>query len=329
MLEDVGHKFGSHAAERPLRTALREDFVVAIGLKHGHVVLFFVLADFATHAHTFRQEVHELVVELVDLVAKLRDALRGNGFIANHKQREDIVEHVGRHLLLGVAPCVVGRAVAFHDEAVEAQVHCLLRNRCNQLAPTANVARVGDDGQVRIPAAQLDGNLPHGGIAVNLVVVRRKTAMNGSEPLHAGGVQALEGSNPQLEVGIDGIFHENDNIVTLQRVGKGLHRKGIRTRASTYPKNINAVFQGEFGMFRRSHFGGDEHSEFVFHALQPRQSLLAVSLESAGFRAWFPHAGTEVVAAQFLELSGCGHHLFFSFCRARSCDDERALVVAR
>ena len=59
-------------------------------------------------------------------MTKLDDALGAISLAAHYKQREDIVEHIGSDLLLGVAPCAVGIAVAFDDKSVETEVHSLL-----------------------------------------------------------------------------------------------------------------------------------------------------------------------------------------------------------
>ena len=78
-------------------------------------MLFLVLSYLTAHAHALCEDVHHLVVELVDLLAQLADALGGDGVVAYDEEREDIVEHIGCHLLLGVAPCLVGVAVALDD----------------------------------------------------------------------------------------------------------------------------------------------------------------------------------------------------------------------
>ncbi len=126
VFEDTGHKLSRHTALGALGTALGENLAVAIGLQDGHVVFLLVLTNLTADAHALRQQVHELVVEFVDLVAQLLDALGGNAFVADDEQRENIVEHVGRDLLTGIAPRIVGGAVGLHEESVEAQVHGLL-----------------------------------------------------------------------------------------------------------------------------------------------------------------------------------------------------------
>ena len=66
-LEHLGYEVGAHAAERTLHATLGENLVVTDSLQDGHVVLLLVVANLAAHSHALRQDVHELVVELVNL----------------------------------------------------------------------------------------------------------------------------------------------------------------------------------------------------------------------------------------------------------------------
>ena len=81
-LVDFLDELGVHAAEGALCAALVENLVVALCLQHGHVMLFLVLSYLTAHAHALCEDVHHLVVELVDLLAQLADALGGDGVVA-------------------------------------------------------------------------------------------------------------------------------------------------------------------------------------------------------------------------------------------------------
>ena len=81
-----------------------------------------------------------------------------------------------------VAPRLVGGAVRFDDQPVEAQVHGLLRKRCYQFAFTADVARIAQQRQLRQPAAQFDRDVPLGLVAVDRAVVAAESAVDGSQP---------------------------------------------------------------------------------------------------------------------------------------------------
>ena len=170
-LEYLGNEVTVHTAECTLCPALFENLCVAGSLKDCHVVLLLVLTDFTAYAHTLGEKIHELVVDFVNLMTELGDALCGSGLTAHYEQREDIVEHIGGNLLLGVAPCAIGIAVALNDKSVETEVHSLLAKRCHEFATTSNVRRVADDGQIGYATMQFDRNLPHRHVAVYLLVV--------------------------------------------------------------------------------------------------------------------------------------------------------------
>ena len=170
-LEYLGNEVTVHTAECTLCTALLEYLVVAGSLKDSHVVLLLILTDFTAYSHTLGEKIHELVVDFVNLMTELGDALCGSGLTAHYEQREDIVEHVGSNLLLGVAPCAIGIAVALNDKSVETEIHCLLTDRRHEFASSTNVRWVADDRQIGYAAMQFDRNLPHRHVAVYLLVV--------------------------------------------------------------------------------------------------------------------------------------------------------------
>ena len=125
-LVDMSYKVGIHTAKCALCTTLLKDFVVASRLKHGHVVLLLVLTDFATYAHTLREEFHELVVEIVYLMTQLRDTFGCYSFATHLKKAEDVVKNIRCNLLLSIAPCAIWVAMALNDKTIEAKVHSLL-----------------------------------------------------------------------------------------------------------------------------------------------------------------------------------------------------------
>ena len=219
--------------------------------------------------------------------------------------------------------------MALDDEAVEAQVHGLLRERGDEFASAADVRRVADERQLRVAAAQLNGYLPHGQVAIDFLVVAGEAAVNGTQASDAGGIQSLQGAHPEFQVGIDGVLHEHGHVDSPQRIGQRLHGKRIGRRAGTHPENVDAVFQGQLHVSGCGHFGSHEHARFLFHALHPGQCLLAVAFKAAGLGAGLPHAGAEVVAAQFFQLAGCRDDLLFAFGRARTGNHERAFLVGR
>ena len=329
VLKDVGHELGIHATEGTLGSTLVQNLVVSIGLQHRHVMLLLVLTDLAAHLHTLGKQVHQLVVELIDLLTQLGDALRLRVLIADDEQREDVVEHIGRHLLLGVAPGLIGIAVALDDQTVEAEVHRLLTERRNEFATAADMRGIADDRQLGDATAQLDGNLPHRGVAVDLLLVAGEAAMDGPQTLDASLIDALKGTNPQFKVRVDGVLHEHGHIGTFQRIGDSLHGEGVSRCAGANPEDINAILQGELHVLGGSHLGRDEHLGLLLHLSEPHEGRFAVALEASGFGTGFPYAGTEVVAAFHCQFTGSCHHLFLGLGRARACNHEGTFVVTR
>ena len=84
----------------------------------------------------------------------------------------------------------------FDNESVCAEVHGLLAERGNEVAASADVGGVADDGQSGDAAAQFDGNLPHGEVAVDCFVVAGEAAVDGTEFFDAGTVESLQCANP-------------------------------------------------------------------------------------------------------------------------------------
>ena len=109
-------------------------------------MLFLVLSDFAAYAHALAEDVDEAVVYLVYLLAESCDVFCCLCLFADDEYGEDEVEDVGCDLLAGVAPCLLRVAVALDDESVHAEVHGLLAGGGDEVASSANVAWVVDDG---------------------------------------------------------------------------------------------------------------------------------------------------------------------------------------
>ena len=61
--------------------------------------------------------------------------------------------------------------MALDDESVHAEIHSLLAEWCDEVASSTDVAWVVDDRKVWNTPAQLNRNLPHREVTVNLFVV--------------------------------------------------------------------------------------------------------------------------------------------------------------
>lgn len=90
--------------------------------------------------------------------------------IADDEQRQYVVEYVWGHLLLCIAPGLVGVAMALDNQSVETKVHCLLTEWRNEIAASADMTWVAYYWQVGYSPVQLYWNLPHRQVAVNLLV---------------------------------------------------------------------------------------------------------------------------------------------------------------
>ena len=153
--------------------------------------------------------------------------------------------------------------------------------------------------------------------------------MDGPQALDACLVESLHGSYPQLKVGVDGVLDEDGHIDSSQRIGQGLHGKGVGRGARPYPQDVHAVLQCQLDVLWRGHFGRDEHVGFFLYLLHPWQGFLAVALEATGLGTGFPYAGPEVMASFHGQLACRVHHLFLSLGTAGACNDEGTFVVAR
>ena len=176
---------------------------------------------------------------------------------------------------------------------------------------------------------ELDGDLPHRRITIDLLLVAGETAMDGPQSLYASLIDTLKSTNPEFEVGVDGILHKHRDIDTLQRVGKCLHGKGIGSGTRTYPEDVDAILQTEFHVLRCSHLSRDEHLGLLLHLSEPREGGLTMTLEAAWLGTGLPYACAEVVAAFHGQLTGRSHHLLFALSRTGACYHEGAFVVTR
>src|SRR5574344_1127907 len=132
---------------------------------------------------------------------------------------EDIIEHIRRYLLFGITPRLVRIAVALYDESVKTEVHRLLTKRSDQFSLTAYMTRVADDGQVRDSTTQLNRNLPHRQVAVDLLVITGESAGKGSHSFDTRLIDTFHTSEPEVQVVVDGILDQDRDVDTFQGIG--------------------------------------------------------------------------------------------------------------
>ena len=218
--------------------------------------------------------------------------------------------------------------MALYDETVEAEVHGLLAERGYEVAASAYVAGVTEDGQLGQTAVKLDGYLPHGSVAVELFFIAGETAVDGSKTLYACTVDSLECSYPEFKVRVDRVFDQHRIGYAAHGIGQQLHGEGVGAGAGTYPEYINIGFEGKFHMLGCGYLGGNEHAGFFFYALEPWQGFLAVAFKAAGLGARFPYSGSEHVAALAGKLHGGGKCLLLSLSGAGTCNYKGTTIVA-
>ena len=256
-------------------------------------MLFLVDTDLARDTHSFGQELQDLLVDVVDLATEGGKILGSLVRVTDDQEIQDVVEHVGRDLLSGVAPCAVRVAVRLDNQAVETQVHRLLAKGSDQLALASDVAGIAENRQVGHAAAQLDRDVPQRQVAVDLLVVRAETAVDSRQTVDACAIEALESADPQLQVRVDRVLDQNRDINAFQGVGDLLHGEWVNRRAGADPQHIDSSLQGLENMITVRDLGRDVHACFLFYPFQPRQADRANTLEASWFRTGFPNAGTE------------------------------------
>ena len=291
--EHLLDEFGTHATEGTLRTTLVQDFVVATSLKNRYIMFLLERTDFATYTHTLGQYFDDSIVAFVDLGTEFVQAFGAMLFLTDDEQVEDIAQDVRSYLLRSVTPGCIRVAMAFGDDTVEAQVHGLLAERSHQFTLATDVRWVAEDRQIGDATTQFDRNVPLRKVAINLLVVRRETTMDGTQALQTGTVDALERTDPKFEVGVHRILHQYGHVYTLQGVCQLLYGKRVSSGTGTYPKDVDACFQRFFHVLRGSHFGSGKHTCLGLDALHPCQTFHADTFETTRFGAWFPNACTE------------------------------------
>ena len=215
--------------------------------------------------------------------------------------------------------------MSLDHQTVEAHIHSLLREGRNQLTTTAHMARIAEDRQLGQTAAQLDGNMPLRSVAVDRLIVLAKSTVNSSQAGNARIIQALQCSDPQLEVGVYGVLDQHGHIVTLQRIGNLLHRKGVCRRACSNPENIDLRSQSSLDVLLGGHLNRSQHTQLALHTLEPLEARLTTALEASRLGAGLPHSGTENLHAIGSQTAGCLHYLLLGLGTARTRYNYRAL----
>ena len=157
---ELGEQVGGEAEVGAGGAAVGEHGGVALGLHGCEVVLLFDLADFGGDVHALGEQIDELVVDLVDVLAVLLEELCvgrfGGGVVA--QVGEEVAQLGGSELLAGVGEGALRVGVRFDDEAVEAHLDGLVGHCFHQVGAAGDVAGVADDGQGGDLAAEFEGD---------------------------------------------------------------------------------------------------------------------------------------------------------------------------
>ena len=145
--------------------------------------------------------------------------------------------------------------------------------------------------------------------------------MDGSQTSDPGVVDALDGSDPEFEVGADGVLHQHGDVYPAQRIGNLLHGEGVGGRTGSDPEQVDSTLQGCFDVSAGGDFRGGVHAGFVLHALEPGDTLFTDALEASGFGAGFPEPGTVDPDPFGCKGTGGLDDLFFGFGTARAGND--------
>ena len=326
-LENLLYTVRLDTPQCPLCRTLVQYLAVAFRLHHRQSMLLLIQTYLTRDAHASGQKVNQIVVNLVNLLTQRCQRSRKVNGIAYNQHRQDIIQYIRRHLLRCVTPGLVRLAVALHDQSIHTDIHRLLAQRGNQVPPSADMAGVAQYRQPGHTTVQLDGNLPHRHVAVQLFLVARETTVNSTHTLDTSLVYALQGTDPQFQVGIDRILDQYRDIYAFQRICQGLYGKGVGRCTGTHPQYVNTIFQSQFYVLGRCNLGSNKHASLFLYGSHPWQCYLAVALEPPRLCARLPNACTKNVTTFACQLHGSIHNLFLGFGTAWTCNYQRTYVV--
>ena len=173
---------------------------------------------------------------------------------------------------------------------------------------------------------QLDRNVPLRKVSIEFLVVGAETSVDSAQTLDARVVDTLQSTDPQFEVRVDRVLHEDRHVHTLQGIGDLLHSERVSRGARTDPEQIHAILQSLLDVLSGSHLGSDEHARLLLHLLQPWQSRHTVTLEAPWLGTWFPHTGAEHLDTVLSQLLSSIHHLLFRLRATWSRDHQRTFI---
>ena len=226
-------------------------------------------------------------------------------------------------LLFGITEGLIRIAMCFDDQSVKIQVHGFLGDVINELPVPAYMAGIGDDGHLRDPSAQLNGYLPLGNVPVYGLIITGKTTVDGSQLPDAGIVDPFYGTDPEIHIRIDWIFHQDRDVDSPEAIGNVLNSKGICRGPGSYPDDVHPIFQGLIHMFHIGHLGGYQHAGLLLNRLHPFEPDAAYAFEGIGPGPWLPDPRPEDLYPHLRQRDRRIYQLFLGLGTAWACHDNR------
>ncbi len=171
------------------------------------------------------------------------------------------------------------------------------------------MTRVNKDRELREETTQLNGNLPLRHISIFIRPICGEATVDSPQTLNPHDIESLQGPNPQIDIGIYGIFEQDRDINATQRLRYILHGEGVCGCPCTDPEDIDPRLQRLLDMPTIRDLRCYHHSELILHPPEPREPRNTNPLETVWTGARFPYPGAENLNSILLQLSRRIHHL--------------------
>ena len=183
---------------------------------------------------------------------------------------------------------------------------------------SCHMAWIHEERKLRIAAAELDSHLPLRVVTVFDLIDCRETSVNNAQLLDTGIAQALQRSDPKVEVRVDRVLYEDWNVCISKRVSDLLHEERIGCSSCSDPYEVHTMLEALEHVLLVCHLCSDLQTIFLLCLLHPLEAWYSDTLEASRMSSRLPDTRAEHVDSQFLETF-CGlHDLLFALCTART-----------
>ena len=138
--------------------------------------------------------------------------------------------------------------MGFNHKPLEIKIESLLGDFLDECRVACDMGRITQAWEAWQTAFQFDGKIPCGRVAVFARSDAAATAQNGGDTFHARLRNPFNRADPQLQIRIDGILHENRNIDAMDGVRYLLHGERRNGRSRANPDGINSMGKSNFHM---------------------------------------------------------------------------------